>query len=327
MRSRDLSFTTALCVSLVVHAGLSLAITESYVREFGKHIWLPALSRPSVQETVTPQLAMLQPDEDPRRRLGDSDASGYAIDSSPGDEQLLARQGSQDQAFLSRDPVGPGKVGDPPTESLIPPGEGGAPAVELPAASPFAGEPAEAAPVGIPLPRESAPKPLEEPVLADDSQEGFSLKNPPSDVDAPKLEADVPALADKPPGGRPGPAIAADPAPQGESETDPVSMIGSVEFRRGSTVARLGRKHKLTRPRLTLGTKVDLMTMGTTVLVLKLRTDPAGNIVSAEVVHPSGSPDVDQLFRVTAYDWWFEPPKNDSDQPIADTFLFTIRIN
>ena len=60
--------------------------------------------------------------------------------------------------------------------------------------------------------------------------------------------------------------IAADPAPKGESELDPVSMIGSVEFRRGSTVARLGRKHKLVRPKLTVAGQIDLWTMGRTMI-------------------------------------------------------------
>ncbi len=127
--------------------------------------------------------------------------------------------------------------------------------------------------------------------------------------------------------GNPGPQYAADPAPKGESEIDPVSMIGSVEFRRGSTIARLGRKHKLTRPRLTLGSKVDLLTMGGTALVLKIHTDATGNVTSADVARSSGSTDLDQLFKVTAYDWWFEPPMDAAKVAREDTFLFTIRIN
>jgi TonB family protein len=126
---------------------------------------------------------------------------------------------------------------------------------------------------------------------------------------------------------RPGAPTAADPAPRGESEIDPISVIGSVDFRRGSTVARLGRAHKLTRPRMTLGGKVDLMTIGSTLLVLKLSTDATGNVSSVDVARSSGSDDVDQLFRVTAYDWWFEPPKTDAGKPRPDTFLFVIRIN
>src|SRR5262245_25474703 len=123
MRKRDVSFTIALCASLVVHAGISLTMSESYVREFGR-IWLPGFGRASLAEVDVPQMAMFRPEDDPRFRLGESDATGTAIDSSAGDQPMLAPQGLQDQPFLSRDPIGPGKIGDPPTESTALPGDG-----------------------------------------------------------------------------------------------------------------------------------------------------------------------------------------------------------
>jgi TonB family protein len=126
---------------------------------------------------------------------------------------------------------------------------------------------------------------------------------------------------------RPGPRTSADPAPKGTSELDPVSVVGTMDFRSGSTTVRAGRKHKLVRPRLTLDAKLDLATLGSTYVVLGMRLDAAGNVVNSEVVRSSGSGSLDQIVKVTSYEWWFEPARDASNQPAADAFQFVIRIN
>jgi TonB family protein len=127
---------------------------------------------------------------------------------------------------------------------------------------------------------------------------------------------------------RPGPRVAADPAPKGESELDPVSVIGTMDFRSGSTTVRAGRKHRIIRPRLTLDAKLDLVSMGSTYVILRMRLDESGNVTSSEVARSSGSDSVDQVFKVTSYEWWFEPARDaSSNAPVKDQFQFVIRIN
>jgi len=352
MNRRDVSFTFALCASLVLHALLSWAAAEMYVRDVGGWIWLPGVNRLGPAEADAPPLPGFYKDEDPRLRLGDQDGTGYAIDESPGDQPLQAREGLQDQPFLSRDPAGMGQVGDLPSEWTLAPGQGGSNAAPLPAPS-FATEGPELA-VGIPLPSEAKPpfsaRNLEpeaqevdddpsanqnvrtEPEPPDSSENAStpSLAQPqPQAAAAAVTPPAVPAVAaPQVPGerpGRPGPPNSADPAPEGDSEIDPVSIIGSMDFRSGATSVRQGRKHKLIRPRLTLDARLDLLQLGSTVIVLKIRLDPAGNVTSSEVAKSSGSMSVDQIVKVTSYEWWFEPRKDDRGNPIPDLFLFSVR--
>jgi TonB family protein len=78
---------------------------------------------------------------------------------------------------------------------------------------------------------------------------------------------------------------------------------------------------------MTLGAHVDLVTLGATRLVLKITTDPSGNVTSVQVHQPSGSASVDHIFETTAYEWWFEPPADAGGTAKSDTFLFRITIN
>lgn len=118
---------------------------------------------------------------------------------------------------------------------------------------------------------------------------------------------------------------APDPAPQGSTESDPISTVGSVEFRGGSTEVRLGRKYRLTRPRLSLAAQVDLITLPSPVVVLKLKIDPTGKVTSAEIYRSSGSNEIDQPCKLAAYDWWFEPARDRDGKAVEDVILFAIR--
>jgi TonB family protein len=101
-----------------------------------------------------------------------------------------------------------------------------------------------------------------------------------------------------------------------------------MDFRSGSTTVRAGRKHKIIRPQLTLDAKLDLVTMGSTYIILRMCLDESGNVTSSEIVRSSGSESVDQVFKVTSYEWWFEPARDaSSNAPVKDQFQFVIRIN
>src|SRR5207253_10917134 len=60
--------------------------------------------------------------------LGEMTGVGHSIDPVDGDRPQEARRGEQAQLFLSRDPAGPGEVGNLPSMSLLPQGK---PAVSI----------------------------------------------------------------------------------------------------------------------------------------------------------------------------------------------------
>ncbi|HLL89701.1 MAG TPA: energy transducer TonB [Tepidisphaeraceae bacterium] len=311
-RHREHSLTTAVCASLLLHGGLFYGGLTVYVANLEA-----TLTRPPTDAALL--TAQADPADDAWQKIGRPTADGYAISDSPGERELRAPESDQDQPLLSRDPEGFGRVGDFPSPSLLPPGTGGAPAatfgLPLPTALPpaplvpsrrprvvaAAGATDDAGPLAMAAP---APEPR---------QFQVALQQPPA---APAL-----ALVAGTPGA---PVPPADPAPQGESEIDPFSKLGSATFRPGKTDVQAGREVKLTRPRLGEAGRYDLLSMGGPELTLAIRTDAGGKVVNVDVYRSSGSNAVDQPCLVAAYDWWFEPPKGRDGRPRPDAFLFTI---
>ena len=127
-------------------------------------------------------------------------------------------------------------------------------------------------------------------------------------------------------GGKPGPNVApADPAPQSDSESDPFTKDGAVQFKRGATDVQFGRQHKIIRPRLGLAGEADLMNLRDPIrLVLALTLDEHGKVISVDILKSSGSRNVDQACKVAAYQWWIEPSKDKSGKPVRDVVPFVI---
>lgn len=118
-------------------------------------------------------------------------------------------------------------------------------------------------------------------------------------------------------------STAGDGAAQSDSESDPFSVSGSVEFRPGKVTARFGRKVKTVRPRLSLAGQYDLFTAEPSV-VLRVRTDTTGKVREVTITRSSGSRDVDQPCQLAMYEWWFEPPRDSSGNPRSADMLWTI---
>jgi TonB family protein len=136
----------------------------------------------------------------------------------------------------------------------------------------------------------------------------------------------VSVTAYRAPSGRPGPTNAKNsPAPQGDSDSDPFTVVGTLEFRPGSTKVQCGRKHKITRPRLSWDTVYDFQGMTSASVTLELQLDETGQVISATVIKSSGSASIDQPCRIAAYSWWFEPAKDPTGKPIKDVIKFTIK--
>jgi len=305
MSRRDPSLSIALCASLSLHALILCMTAEIYAHRSAAHIRLPGFAQTTA---LTPTLAEMP--DDPWNRLGDSDGSGRAIDDASGLLPLLAPQGTQEQAFLSRDPQGLGEMGDEPGLSVLSSRSAGSiqapPSLEAP-------PPRQTTPFGI------------SPTAGD-----FAL---PATAKLPAVAAPTgqPAAPGNGPAGAArageagGDSPAADPAPMAQSESDPLTIQGSAEFRPGRIEVRIGRKHKLTRPRLSLAARADLMALASPTVVLKLTIDPSGKVVSATVYRSSGSNEVDQPCKLAAYDWWFEPARDAAGRPAWDVILFSIR--
>jgi TonB family protein len=304
MTRRDISLTIALCASLVLHALIVGSTAEFYTRNSVGHIWLPGFGPRETLPTLLVELP--QPKLDPMQRLGGEDRGGEAVDPSAGDVPMISPQKtSQGQAFMSLDPEGPGKIGDDPSDSVLP-----------------VGKPMNAAAMASPP---SPPQPQDElsaPFGLASTGGDFIRRTIPQPPPAPPMPP-APPSADTT--GTPGAPTAADPAPLGDSESDPTTTVGGAEFRRGYTQVRLGRKHKITRPHLSIAAYSELMTKALPTVVLKLKIDETGKVISADIYRSSGSTDVDQPCKLAAYNWWFEPLKDKAGKPSSDVILFTIR--
>lgn len=362
-RARDITPLIAICASLIAHAFIVYAVAEYFTRQNGWRIWLPPLPRIEAPVTwlvkePEQQFPVRRPDND----MGDSTGTGDANNAIDGDQPQQAPAAPEVQAFLSRDPSGAGFVGDAPSPSVAPESPG-SPGSDLPfgVKSPAADQVpiAKAAPKPPPIETVPAdPPPAESPVVAktqpsmpaeDSSPIGIAMTeaqkpqpttpqsaepkpqdpkveiaaatppqqpSPQPDDNQPDAVTDTPAIPATPP--------AADPAPQSDSESDPFSKIGSVEFRPGKVDVRFGRKVKTTRPHLTLAGQYDLAAQAAPRVMLKVKTDETGKVIDVAVIQSSGSNEIDAPCQRAVYDWWFEPPKDASGKPVPDVILFTI---
>jgi TonB family protein len=295
MRPRDLSLTIALCASLVAHGILALATFEGARRQLAA-IRLPGNPRDLIQVDTTPDAV----------RLGGLVDEGLAPNASPGDDGLRARRAPVDQALLSRDPRGPGRIGDLPSDSLVPPTDGptvdgtagdvarGAAVLAAPtdAAQPFGAGPDAVA--ALVVPRPARPVPVAPTPTPPEQQQARSSKP------------------------------AADPAMQSDSESDAFSTLGGVEFRDGRIESRMGRAFKSVRPRLDLAARIELMSLSEKKIVLTVSIDATGKVRSVDVLRSTGRDVIDQPVKLVLYEWWFEPPKDAQGHARADTFVLPI---
>src|SRR2546421_8701976 len=119
MKSRDHSAAVGLCVSLVMHAGVVAALLVFYVKDMEAGGWweeggdgrgggAEAVVRPEADRMVWRD-----------GEFGETKGAGEALNSLEGVEKYLGRLGPQDQAPLSRDPVGNGKLADEPQVTAL----------------------------------------------------------------------------------------------------------------------------------------------------------------------------------------------------------------
>src|SRR5438445_11994010 len=134
MKRRDHSAAIGLCAALVVHAGFAGALLGVYVKDMDGRLWWPALAGHAQADGTFWRDG----------EFGENQGVGEALNSLTGDEPFLGRLGPQDQAPLSRDPVGDGKLADDPQMATAV-HEG----VQAPVPSSIAGGEGASAPFGV----------------------------------------------------------------------------------------------------------------------------------------------------------------------------------
>jgi len=237
----------------------------------------------------------------------------------------------------------PGPVLDPPSE-IAKPRKAAAPDAPV-AATPTDAPPAEA--VAKPIDKSAIAIAIDKPVVEKSAEQDHpavpSPIPPPPDKDpTAKPELAPPAqpaldpptetakLAEARPAAasaaqHPGlPMASADPAPMSDSEIDVFTQQPSADFRAGKTIVRGGRKARLTRPRIPLVGFWDGVAMGRSTVVLRLTLDSTGKVIRADILRSSGSNEIDNPVALEAYNWWFEPYKNDAGEPIKNVFPFPV---
>lgn len=125
--------------------------------------------------------------------------------------------------------------------------------------------------------------------------------------------------------GAPGAAPSSDnPAPPTDSESDPFAKAPSVVFRAGRVEARMGRKIKTVRPRLSLAGQYDVAGAGQISAVFGVHIDANGNVTQIDLLRSSGSNEIDLPCRRALQQWWIEPPKDKNGKPMPDVLVIKL---
>lgn len=304
-RDGDNSMLIPAIGSFAIHAVLAIVCAEIFSNY---RPWLAGFAPNDVKRSIDEPFIVNR-----SASLGSRDGIGFASNASQGERQLEAPFAPTDQAFLSRDPIGRGRVGNLPSMALAPAVEdSGESAVDRTNAQPS---------VAAVLP---PPTLLHTPLGIGTSIN--DLGRPRVDGQALHVAVASAARAQRADNGStPGGGVApADPAPMSDSESDPFSKTGRVDFRSGKMEVRFGRAFKSVRPRLSLAAQLDLLGLKSPRIVLKIAIDVKGKVTDVEVLRSSGSKLVDQPVTVAMYQWWFEPAKNADGKPIADEIVLPI---
>ncbi|CAN5609201.1 hypothetical protein BH09PLA1_BH09PLA1_32960 [soil metagenome] len=333
-RSRNIligTTTIAFCASLLLHAFIVVTAVDL---DAARRIFLSGFSRATAIEAKSDRILISLPEPDPDEQLGRADGSGDTMDDSPGELPMQARKGPQNQALLSRDPAGAARMRADLSDSVLSAGSAGAAMTSPPPPDRSAESRAaqQAVEESIEAPEQRAipfgvgsvdQQPND--VLFDRPATPARAAQPEIIAAAPQAEATV-AAADSATPGKPGaPDSPADAAPQSDTESDPFSIVDAVQFRAGGTKARLGRASRLTVPRIGMSGMVDQHQIGRAQLVLEITIDSTGNVRQATILKSSGSQNIDQACRITAYEWWFEPKKGKNGNALKEEkFLFLI---
>jgi TonB family protein len=292
--------------SLVVHALVGVGISIAYMREMDRRVegrGAGAVARGRVEAERIVERGDLRDSQ-----FGEAVGEGESINSLNLMEVFKGRIGPQDQAPLSRDPVGNGMMEESVMATALP-----KQAVVM--AIPESIDPSrdESAPFGVGMVKEVGPKVVKRaPVKAEEVAAQTSAAQVPAQVQSS-------GARENSQGGAPG-----DPAPMSESESDAFSRMGTVEVRNGRVDARLGREFKSVRPRLSLKAQLDAISMQRPVVEMKVAIDETGKVIDVTILRSSGSNEIDLPTTKAMYGWWIEPAKNKEGKGVRDVILVRV---
>jgi TonB family protein len=304
-----------------------------YVRDMDRERWWPALVQRAEDD------GMVWRDGE----FGESGGKGEALNSLKGEELFAGRLAPQEQAPLSRDPVGSGKLADDP-EHITALHEG----VDAPMPALMAGAEGVSAPFGVGDVAASArpavvARPAMKAIAIEEKgavQEGVAvaqvtektpqqeriqnsevrIQKPPHPALSPEYRGEgKSANAGAANSGGP----AGDPAPMSESESDAFSRAGTIAVRNGKVEARLGRNFKSVKPRLSLKGELDAISVQRPVVEMKVYLDETGKVIDVKVLRSSGSNEIDLPTTSAMYKWWIEPAKDKEGKAMKDVILVT----
>ena len=337
--NRDITFLFSLCCSLLINTGmvdvvLLRAQPPSVVNLSRWHTRPAKASMPTARETafITPPEPEKKLDFDNREAFGETNATGDALNSSPGDVPLQAMEGSQNQAYLGRmTGGGGGGGGGSGAQAMI---GATSPQEEM---TPRAQQPKVAQAEQQARP-EIKPDDTTDPEKAvamqtkSDAQQAVqaSQASPtaaqasPSAAQASPSAAQATAVSPGAPGS-PGPRGAANPAPFSDRDSDPFSEKQvSVTFVNGEVVARKGRMVKTVKPQILQAGYLELSIMGNARVTFLATVDETGNVIKVQRYRSSGSDNIDLPCEEALNQWWIEPSKDKSGKPVKDVVLITI---
>jgi TonB family protein len=354
MKRSDHSAAIGLCASLVVHAGVLAALLVFYVKDMDARQWWMSAAEADARRGRAEAIAPREADRLVYRdgEFGETKGKGEAMNSLEGDEAYMGRLGPQDQAPLSRDPVGNGKLAEEPVVTALKEQA----VARVPAS--IAGSEGASAPFGVEsVQREAGPKVVVKPPIkaiaieekgaapleADRVPVVVSQEQKPVEKEAQVAVSPTPQkTAEANPGQRAGegkvqaPAGAAteavaantggapgDPAPMSESESDAFSRIGSINVKNGKVEARLGRSFKSVKPRLSLKGELDAISIAKPIVEMKVLVDETGKVIDVKVLRSSGSNEIDLPTTTAMYKWWIEPARDKQGKAMKDVILVT----
>ncbi len=319
-RRRDSTLFAGLCLSLVAHGGLAGITLTIYNAQLEGRLPQPPFDRVA----ILADSAAYQPNN---FSLGEASGTGTAIAPIDAYTPQFAPDANQDQPFTSLDAAGDAQRGVPPSPVALP----GDSDVTTPATFGMQTESTDAPPKLIrpdSAVAQKIDKPLSdvEPTNENDGPLTAAVAKP-----EPQVEVSVEQSSPQPPTPEQpqqvaGTPVAADPAPQSDSEIDAFAADGVAEFKSGKTDVQFGRKTKLTRPRVLLAGQFDLIGAAGPRVVLEIHTSTTGKVTDVSIAKSSGSRNIDDPVRLAAYDWWFEPPLGPNGKPLPSEFLFTVSI-
>jgi TonB family protein len=311
----------AFYVSVLTHAALMLYLLEHDLKTFW--LYLPPLPR-GVELFV-----QVEEDEVPLRHLiGEEAGKGFGSHQSRGADLLYAPRGPSDQAWLSRDPAGSGALVGEPTLSTMLSREslnamdgpiGVAPTGTL--VSPAIGPPAQL----MDLAAASAPEPIaagsidDRPPSTQPANESVAIARSAQ----PSFQTNDHVTTARSHSVGP---VAADPAPESDSESDAFARIGSVQFKNGRLDVRLGRKVKTVKPQFTIKGGLDRISIVNPVTVVMVTIRDTGKVSDVKVLRSSGSNELDLPWVLAVYKWWFEPAKDPAGKPTTDIVQLTLGV-